>query len=241
LSQLKPSDLAPNLLLGSGVRLAEDVEIGANVVIHDDVSVGKGARLEHGAVLGRVACRNRRSRTPAAGPAPTFVEAGAVICPYALVSAGARLERHSFLGDHANIREGVRLGVDATVGAGCGIGRNAEIGDRTRLQNGAIVGAEVVVEPDCFLGPGAQVLTGRTMTAPARAEPPLLRRGCQIGAGALIMPGVEVGEEAIVGAGAVVTADVPDGAVVRGVPARLAESGDVSAPGRPGRDYDPVG
>ena len=87
-----------------------------------------------------------------------------------------------------------------------------------------------------------QILTGRKMTKSERADPPRLRRGCQIGAAAVVMPGVEIGEQAVVGAGAVVTADVAAGAVVRGIPARAAlgrvgaELGARSDPG-----YDPVG
>jgi len=228
LSTLSPSELAPNLLVGVGVKIADGVEIGANVVLHDDVTVGERVQLEHGAVLGSLARRSRRSRTPPPVGGPTVVEAGAIVCLYAEVSAGARMGPHSFLGDHAHLREGVRLGADVTVGAGCGIGQNVEIGDRTRMQNHVIVGPGIVIEPDCFLGPGAQVLTGRTMSTPARVAAPILRRGCQIGAGAQILPGVEVGEEAIIGAGSVVAENVPPGTVVRGVPARL-------------RDYEPAG
>jgi acetyltransferase-like isoleucine patch superfamily enzyme len=122
------------------------------------------------------------------------------------------------------------------------VGRNVEIGDRTRIQNHSVVGPGTMIESDCFLGPGVQVLTGRKMTEAERAAPPMLRRGCQIGAGAKILPGVEIGEEAVVGAGAVVTADVPAAAVVRGIPARLApSSGDGRAPDLSDLGYDPVG
>jgi acetyltransferase-like isoleucine patch superfamily enzyme len=90
------------------------------------------------------------------------------------------------------------------------------------MQNQCVVGPETIIEEDCFLGPGAQLLTGRRMTRSDRMPPPVVRRGAQIGAGAMVMPGVEVGAEAIVGAGALVTADVPGGAIVRGIPARSA-------------------
>jgi UDP-2-acetamido-3-amino-2,3-dideoxy-glucuronate N-acetyltransferase len=229
LSALSPSKLAPNLLIGARVKIADNVEIGANVVLYDDVILKEGVQLDDGAVLGRLALRNRGSRTPPAIGGPTILEEGAIVAPYALVSAGVRMGPHSFLGDHAHLREGALLGADVVVGAGCGIGRNVEIGDRTRMQNHCVVGPNIVIEPNCFFGPGAQVLTGRTMSAPERVAPPVLRRGCQIGAGVQILPGVEIGEEAIVGAGSVVAEDVPAGAAVRGVPARLA-SGSSKSP-----------
>jgi acetyltransferase-like isoleucine patch superfamily enzyme len=217
---LNPSDRAPNLLIGARVQIADDVEIGANVILHDDVTVSAGAQLDHGAVLGRPARRSHGSRTPAAESGPTVLGEGAIVSPYALISADVQMGRHSFLGDHAHLREGVRLGAEAMVGAACGIGRHVEIGDRARLQNRCLVGPGSVVESDCFLGPGVQVLTGRTMGASPRKPPPRLRRRCQIGAGVTILPGVEIGEEAVVGAGAVVVADVPEGVMVRGIPAR---------------------
>jgi len=225
LPPLSPSDLAPNLLIGTRVRIAEDVEIGPNVVLYDDIALDSGVQLDVGAVVGRPARRSRGSRTPDAPHGQTVLETGAIVSPYALVSANVRMGPHSFLGDYSHLREGVRLGADVVVGASGGIGRHVQVGDRTRMQNGCLVGPNSVVEEDCFLGPRVQLLTGRTMGNARRDTPTRLRRGCQIGGGVTILPGLEIGEEAVVGAGAVVVRDVPAGAQVRGVPARLAQVG----------------
>jgi acetyltransferase-like isoleucine patch superfamily enzyme len=91
------------------------------------------------------------------------------------------------------------------------------------------VTAGTVVEDDVFLGPGATTLNDNTMGRHAAGEKlsaPALRRACRIGGGAVIVPGVEVGEEAFIAAGAVVTRDVPARAVVMGVPGRVV--GEVS-------------
>lgn len=220
LSPLRTSDLAPNLLIGDAVAFGEEVEIGANVVVHDGVSVESGARLDHGVVLGRVARVNRRSRGFVAGPAPTLVGVRATICPYVVVDAGVRIGPDGFVGNHSSLREGAEVGPDAAVGALCVINRGVVLGERVRMQSHCGIGPGVVIEADAFLGPAVRILTGRTMSATPRTAPPILRRGCQIGAGARILQGVEIGEEAVVGAGAVVAADVPAGVTVRGVPAR---------------------
>jgi acetyltransferase-like isoleucine patch superfamily enzyme len=220
LPSLTPSDLAPNLLLGDGVVLADDVEIGANVVIHDDVTVEAGALIEHGAILGRVPRLGLHSRAAPSPPGPTLIERGAIVCPYAIVDATARIGPDAFIGERASLRAGVRVGAEASIGSGAGLGRDVEIGDRARSLNGCVIGARTVIEPDVFLGPMVQVLSGRTMGTSARRPAPLLRRGCQIGSGVTILPGVEVGEDAVVGAGAVVVAGVPPSTTVAGIPAR---------------------
>jgi acetyltransferase-like isoleucine patch superfamily enzyme len=204
------------------VQIAEDVEIGANVILLDDVVIEAGARVDHGAVLGRTERVNRSSRSPQPAAGRTLIGEGAVVCPYGLVAAGVQMGPHSMLGDFALVNAGARFGADVAVGSGSGIGRRTRLGDRTRIQNLVMMGPDVVIEEDCFLGPAVQILTGRKMTSDERAGSPILRRGCQIGAAAVVMPGVEIGEGAIVGAGAVVTADVGAGELVRGMPARVA-------------------
>jgi acetyltransferase-like isoleucine patch superfamily enzyme len=120
--------------------------------------------------------------------------------------------------------QGARIGADCNIGEHCFVERGAVLGDRVTVKNGVAVWDGVVAEDDVFLGPGA-VLTNdkrpRSRSADFEPEPTRLARGCSIGANATVLCGLRVGRFALVGAGAVVTRDVPDHASVVGNPARL--------------------
>ena len=140
----------------------------------------------------------------------------------AVVLAGARLGDRSVVADQAHVRERTELGVESVVGRGVSVENDVRIGARVKLQTGAYITAWSVVEDEVFVAPGV-LLTNDPTAGRRRGEPlrgALLRRACRVGAGAVLLPGLEVGEEAFVGAGAVVTRDVPARSVVMGVPAR---------------------
>ena len=143
------------------------------------------------------------------------------------VSVGARTS----IWHRAQVRTGARIGAECVVGRDAFIDEHVEIGDRVKIQNAALIYHGVTVEDGVFIGPNA-ILTNdrfpRAITATgelARADdwtvsPIRLRTGASIGAGAVVVAGRDVGCFATVGAGAVVTRDVPDHALVAGNPAR---------------------
>jgi acetyltransferase-like isoleucine patch superfamily enzyme len=168
---LQASELAPGLLLGSGVKIGADVLIGGHAVIHDGVEIGPGARI----------------------------------------------------GDHAQIRDGARIGPGATIGSLSSVDPGVEVGARASIQTRCYLAAGTVVEDDVFVGPGVTLANDNTMDRHGpelELEGPLLRRACRVGAGVVVCPAIEIGEEAFVAAGAVVAADVAPRSVVMGVPAR---------------------
>jgi acetyltransferase-like isoleucine patch superfamily enzyme len=224
-AELRASDRAPGLLLGDGVELPDDVEIGGHVVVHAGTRIGAGARLQDGCVLGKPPALGPRSS--AAGgepPGPAAVGAGTTIGAGAVVLEGAAIGTRCVVADQAHVRERTAIGDECVVGRSASVENDVRIGARVRIQTGAYVTAWSVVEDDVFIAPC--VVFTNDPTAGRRPDGmelrgPTLRRECRIGAGAVLLPGVEIGTGAFVAAGAVVTRDVPAGALVMGVPARV--------------------
>ncbi len=171
-----------------------------------------------------------------------MIDPAARIHPSADVEDGATIGRGTSIWQRAQVRAGARIGADGVVGRDAFIDGGVLIGDAVTIQNAALVYRGVTVEDGAFIGPGA-ILTNdrypRTLTVAGeiarsgdwQLSPIVLRHGCSVGAGAVVVAGVDVGRFATVGAGAVVTHDVPAHALVAGNPARRI--GWVCSCGRP--------
>ena len=216
---------APGLVLSPTATVGEGVVFGAHVVVHDHVVIGAGVRIQDGAVLGKPPTLSPRSSFADADTgAPLVIGNGVAICTHAVVFAGARLADGVIIGDHAVVRERAVIGERSVVGRTATVDPDTTIGARVRLQSHVYVTGGSVIEDDVFVGPCVVTTNDDTMArhppgAPLRGA--TLRRACRVGGGAVLTPGVEIGEEAFVAAGAVVTADVPPRAIVMGVPARV--------------------
>jgi acetyltransferase-like isoleucine patch superfamily enzyme len=142
---------------------------------------------------------------------------------HVVIHAGVEIGAGARIGDHAQLRDGARIGAGSTVGSYSCVDPNVVIGARVSVQTRCYITAGTVIEDDVFVGPGVTLTNDNTMDRHPPEMPfagPVLRRACRIGGGSTICPGIEVGEEAFVAAGAVVAADVPPRTVVVGVPAR---------------------
>jgi acetyltransferase-like isoleucine patch superfamily enzyme len=207
-----------------GAQLSDSVVVEPTAVIHDGVELGPDCLVEAGAVLGKRP-RLRPGSTAAGATLGTLVvQEGVTICAGAVVYAGALIGARAIIGDQVQIRERAVVGPGTVVGRASCVDFGARVGAGVLIQTGVYVTGGSVVEDDVFLGPGATTTNDNTMTRHPREEPlrgPVLRRACRVGGGAVLVPGVEIGEEAFVAAGALVTRDVPARAVVMGVPARV--------------------
>ena len=220
------AEYAPGLVLSPTASVGRDVVFGANVVVHDDVVIGDGCTVQDGAVLGKAPSLSRRSSAAGGRLAALVLEEGVVICAQAIVFAGSRIGARTIIGDQAYVRERTTIGADSVIGRASGIDNDVAVGARVRIQSQAYVTGYSVVEDDVFVGPCAMTTNDDSMARRPQGEPlrgATLRRACRVGGGAVLLPGVEIGEEAFVAAGAVVTSDVASRKVVMGVPARAVK------------------
>ena len=205
--------------------IAETAIVYPGTVVPDDCTI-----LDY-AVVGKQPTLSPRSTTTRQAQPPLELGAGAVVSTGAIVFAGTRIGAGTIIGDQACVRERCVLGDDVVVGRGSLVENDTTIGARTKIQAMAYVTAYTTVEDDVFIAPCVQTsndnFMGRTERRHELRKGPTIRRGARVGAGAVLCPAVEIGEEAFVGAGAVVVKDVPPRVVVVGNPARILR--DVAA------------
>jgi acetyltransferase-like isoleucine patch superfamily enzyme len=216
-------DSGARALVGERVRVGADVSFGAYVVVHDGTIIGDGCSIEDHAVLGK---RPRLARHSLARGEVGALElgAGVAVGAGAVVFAGAKIAADVILGDQSFVRERASIGERSVIGRGSAVDNDVLVGARVRVQSDVYLTAFSLVEDDVFIGPGVCTTNDDSMGRHGPENPSVgatLRRACRIGGGAVLTPGVEIGAEAFVAAGSVVTRDVPARAVVMGVPARV--------------------
>jgi len=203
--------------------LAADVHPTA--VVYPGTVLGDGVRVLEHAVVGKQPALSPRSTAKREPLAPAELGDGTVVSTGAVVFAGTRIGARVVVGDQSCVRERVQVGDDVVIGRGVLVENDTTIGALTKIQADAYITAYSTLEEQVFIAPCVVTtndnLMGRTEERHGRIKGPTIRRGARVGGGAVLCPAVEIGEEAFVGAGAVVTKDVPPRVVVYGNPARV--------------------
>jgi acetyltransferase-like isoleucine patch superfamily enzyme len=194
------------------------------VVINDPI-IGDGCMILDFAVVGKPPVLASSSTANDGNLPPVELGSNTTVSVGAIVFLGARIGARVVVGDQACVRERCEIGDDVVIGRGTLIENDTVIGSRSKIQAMAYITAYSKIEDDVFIAPCVQTsndnFMGRTEKRHALRKGPTIRRGARVGVGAVLCPGVEIGEEAFVGAGAVVVEDVPAGMVVVGNPARM--------------------
>jgi acetyltransferase-like isoleucine patch superfamily enzyme len=200
-------------------------EISATAIVYPGTVLGEGCRILDGAVVGKQPTLSPRSTARREELPPAELGAGTVVSTGAIVFAGARLGERVIVGDQSCVRERVEVGDDVVIGRGSLIENDTTVGALTKIQAMVYITAYSTLEREVFIAPCVQTTNdnfmGRTEGRHGLIKGPTIRRGARVGGGAVLCPGVEIGEEAFVGAGAVVVDDVPPRVVVVGNPARV--------------------
>ena len=200
-------------------------EVHPTATVYEGTVLGEGVRVLENAVVGKQPSLGASSTAKREPLPPTRVGDGTVISTGAIVFAGSSIGSNCIVGDQSCIRERVTLADDCILGRGSLIENDTTVGSGTRIQADAYVTAYSTLEEDVFIAPCVVTTNdnfmGRTERRRELMKGPTIRRSARIGGGAVLCPGIEIGEEAFVGAGAVVTKDVPPGTVVVGSPARV--------------------
>jgi len=212
-------------VIGPDVRVGRDCTIGNNVVIHKGTVIGDRVRIDDGSVVGKLPMKAATSATTDGKAVPAAqIADDCLIGACVVVYAGCRLGHHVLVADLASVREDVAIGDYTIVGRGVTVENRCTIGRYCKLESECYITAYSTLEDRVFVAPGVVTsndnFVGRTAERFKHFKGVTVRRGGRVGAGSVLLPGVVVGEDALVAAGSVVTRDVPARTVVMGRPAK---------------------
>jgi len=200
-------------------------EVHPTATVYPGTVLGDGVRVLEYAVVGKQPTLGASSTAKREPLPPAEIGAETVVSTGAVVFAGSTIGERCIVGDQSCIRERVQLGENCVLGRGSLIENDTTVGPGTRIQAGVYITAYSTLEEDVFIAPCVVTTNdnymGRTERRRREMRGPTIRRSARIGGGAILCPGVEIGVEAFVGAGAVVTKDVPPRKLVVGNPARV--------------------
>ncbi|MFX1318978.1 MAG: DapH/DapD/GlmU-related protein [Promethearchaeota archaeon] len=228
--------------LGPGCLIEAFVQVRGTVESGERCYFGPGCFIQGPALIGNQAFIGERTtigfppqslirdfqqgkiESPWIGLESTRIGHECIIRSGSMIYAGSQVGNNVRLGHNVLIREKVTIGEGTTVGTGVIIDGNSSIGSKVSIQSNAYIPWNTHIENHVFLGPSC-ILTNDKYVMRTRYDlhGPILREGVSVGAGAVIMPNIEIGAEAVVGAGAVVTKNVPPKAIVFGVPAKIQD------------------
>ncbi len=211
--------VGPNVVLGTGCR------VGHHAVIHADTVVGNDVRIDDHAVLGKLPMRAANSAVTKEQELPPLSVGDACIVGTGVVLyRGARIDGKVLMADLCTIRENVTIGRGTIVGRGVTVENLCTVGRYCKLESECYITAYSELEDRVFVAPGVVTsndnYVGRTAERFKHFKGVTVRKGGRIGAGTVVLPGIEVGEDALVAAGSVVTRNVTPRTIVLGGPAK---------------------
>ena len=226
----KSAKIGAETTIGKKTIIEKDVELGSgctighHVVIREGSAIGDNVRVDDHSIIGKQPMRSKRSIFKAETLPPAKVGNDCLIGAHVVIYAGAIVDNNVLVADTAAIRENVSVGEYTIVGRGATVENFCSVGKKCKLETGCYITAYSKIEDFCFIAPKVTTTNdnylGRTEERFKHFKGVTVRKGGRIGGGSVILPGIEIGEDAVIGAGSVVTKNVPARKVYVGVPAK---------------------
>lgn len=212
-------------VIRSDVIIGENVSIHPYVVIEDGVVIGDNVEIFPGSYIGKIP-----KGAGALARTPKFKKTIVIgnqcsIGPNAIIYYDVQIGDNTLIGDGASIREECKIGAKCVIGRYVTINYECVIGNCTKIMDHTWLGGKIVIEDDVFIsgcvGMANDNNMGKNGYKDKEIQGPYVKTGTAIGLGAAILPNVTIGSNTIIGAGTLVTKDIPDGSTVMGIPGRL--------------------
>jgi acetyltransferase-like isoleucine patch superfamily enzyme len=215
-------------IIRPGVVLGDNVTVHPYVIIESNVVIGRGTEIYPGSFLGKQPKGVGSIARPIKYDDKVEIGEACVIGPYVVLYYDLKIGMNTLVGDSASIRENCQIGSDCVVGRHVTINYATKIGNRVKIMDHTWLSGNMVVEDGVFISGGVLTANDRDMGTAGYQEKeiigPTIKARARIGVGAILLPGITVGEDAVVGAGAVVTKDVHPNETVIGIPAHPRNS-----------------
>lgn len=214
--------VAGSVICGS-VEIGESCFIGANSTIREHIKIGNGVTIGMGSVVTKDV---PDGETWAGNPArklenKKYFKHSTSIVESDEIGEGTKIWANS------HICSSAKIGKNCVIGEGVYIGPNVSVGDNCKIQNNSLIYEGVMIEDSVFLGPNTVTTNdlypevGGDWKNSGRFQNTIFKEGCSIGANSVIVCGTTIGKGALIGAGSVVTKDIPDGCIAYGNPASI--------------------
>jgi len=213
----KTASIGNNVIIGDGVYL------GRNVIIKDDVTIKNNARIEDNATIGY---DNLTKKKEIYEEYPTIIAENALIRTNTVIYKSCKIGKNTWVNHNTILRENTEVGDNCTIGNLVMCEGYTKIGNQVAIHSLSGLGGNMIIEDKVFIATNMVTANGRRPTylrnmPYIKDQGPAIRYGARIGISVILLPEIEIGREALVASGAIVTKDVPPFSIVMGVPAKV--------------------
>lgn len=214
-----------NCYIGKKVEIGEGCQIGCGVIIHDGTCIGSNVRVDDNTVLGKTPMKAANTAvTKNQELPPLTIGDDCIIGTSVVIYRGAVIGKKVLVADLSTVRENVEVGDFTIIGRGVSVENFCKIGSYCKLETNVYVTAYSLIEDRVFIAPCVATsndnFIGRTEERFKHFKGVTIRKGGRVGVGAVILPGKEIGEDALIAAGALLTGNAGPKVIYAGIPAK---------------------